>query len=226
MVDAPLSARQVLEVAAPVITGMVGGEWRLTDEPMLRAGSVGIRVLPSDVDDPRHLDLEILLNADRPDLPPIGDCTMGLAADPVEATRQAVQAWSETCLVTALEVIEQKGRLAEHFRSTDEGGFPGWHAIVGAATGWSLDGSQAKQHWFAETMPWATLAPVIAPELDRPHLNGIRMLVGQGGDYSECEVRINGRRHEPSGEALAALDWPRSDIYSLARTFILLVGPD
>jgi hypothetical protein len=50
------------------------------------------------------------------------------------------------------------------------------------------------------------------------------MLVGQGGDYSECEVRINGRRHEPSGEALAGLDWPRSDIFSLARTFVLLVG--
>jgi hypothetical protein len=75
-------------------------------------------------------------------------------------------------------------------------------------------------------MPWSTLAPVITPGLDRPFLNELRMLVGQGGDYAECEIRINGQRHEPSAAALAALDWPRTKGFGLARTFILLVGPD
>ncbi|GIF51423.1 hypothetical protein DFJ67_5159 [Asanoa ferruginea] len=177
-------------------------------------------------DDYRHLDLEILLNVDRPELPTVADCSLGLASDPVDAARQAIRAWIETCLVTVIEVVEQRGRLADHFRSADEGGFAGWHAIVGSVTRWSLDGSPSKQEWFAEAMPWSTLAPVIATGLDRPHLNGVRMLVGQGGDYTECEVRINGRRHEPSEAALAALNWPRSERFGLARTFVLLVGPD
>ncbi|XVU20804.1 DUF6348 family protein [Actinoplanes sp. CA-054009] len=220
-----LSAEQVLEIAAPMVD-QVGGTWRLADGPMLRSGSFGIRVLPPHSDDHRHLDFEILLNADRADVPTIVDCSTGLAADPVEAARQAIQAWIETCLVTVLEMAEQKGRLATHLRSGDEGGFAGWHAIAGSITGWSADGSPAKQQWFADAMPWSALAPVITPGLDRPFLNGVRMLVGQGRDFTECEVRINGRRHEPSGAALAALDWPRTEDFGLARTFVLLVGPD
>jgi hypothetical protein len=221
----PLPAERVLEIALPMLAE-VGGEWRLTEGPMVRSGSLGVRVGPAHSDDYRHLDLEILLNVDRPDAPTVIDCTLGLAADPVEAARLAIQAWIETCLVTVLEVIEQQGRLAAHFTSTDPGGFAGWHAIVGSVTGWSADGWQGKQDWFAEAMPWSTLAPVIATGLDRPYLNGVRMLVGQGGDFTECEVRINGRRHEPSAAALAALDWPRTDHFGLARTFVLLVGPD
>jgi hypothetical protein len=220
----PLSAQRVLEIAAPMVAE-VGGAWRLADGPMLRAGSVGVRVLPPHDDDYRHLDLEILLNADRPDAPTIVDCSLGLSADPVEATREAIRAWIETCLVTALEMIQQRGQLASHFRSSEPGGFAGWHAIVGSVTGWSA-GSRSKQEWFVEAMPWSVLAPVITPALDRPFVNGVRMLVGQGGDFTECEVRINGRRHEPSSAVLAALDWPRTDDFGLARTFVLLVGPD
>ncbi|GAA1890000.1 DUF6348 family protein [Asanoa iriomotensis] len=220
-----LSAERVLEIAAGML-GEVGGEWVMADGPMLRSGSLGVRVLPTDVDDYRHIDLEILLNADRPDVPAIADCTMGIAAEPEAAARQAVRAWVDTCAVTALEMVQQRGELANHFASGADGGFAGWHAIVGGATGWSLDGSTGKQQWFADAMPWSTLAPVISTGLDRPYLNGLRMLVGQGGDFVECEVRINGRRHEPSTAALAALDWPRTEKFGLARTFVLLVGPD
>jgi len=219
-----LSPEQVLEIAAPMVAEL-GGAWRSADGPMLRAGSVGVRVLPPHADDYRHYDFEILLNVDRPDAPTIVDCSLGLAADPVEAAREAVRAWIDTCLVTVLEMIQQRGQLASHFRAAEPGGFPGWHAIVGGVTGWSA-GSRGKQEWFAEARPWSVLAPVIKPALDRPYLNGVRMLVGQGGDFTECEVRVNGRRHAASSAALAALDWPRTDHFGLARTFVLLVGPD
>ncbi|GAA0504565.1 hypothetical protein Ade02nite_70320 [Paractinoplanes deccanensis] len=204
----------------------VGGEWTLADGPMLRCGSLGVRVLPPDTEDYRHLDLEVVLNVDRPDVPTVSDCSVGIAADPVEAAGQAVRAWIDTCLVTVLEMIEQKGELATHFRAADPGGFPGWHAIVGSVTGWSADGSASKQEWFAEAMPWSALAPVIARGLDRPYLNGVRLLVGQGADFTECEVRINGRRDKRASKALAGLDWPRTERFGLARTFVLLVGPD
>jgi hypothetical protein len=221
----PLPAERVLELAAPMLSE-VRGDWRLTDGPMLRSGSMGVRLLPPDVDDYRHLDFELLLNADRPDAPTVADCTIGISPDPVEAARQAIQAWIETSVVTVLEMVEQQGQLASHFRAADEGGFAGWHAIVGNVTGWSVDGSVVKQQWFAEAMPWSTLAPVISTGLDRPYANGVRMLVGQGRDFTECEIRINGRRHEPSSAALAELDWPRTEEFGLARTFVFLVGPD
>jgi Family of unknown function (DUF6348) len=221
----PLPAEQVLTIAAPMLAE-VGGDWRLTAGPMLRSGSLGVRVLPADSDDYRHLDLELLLNADRPELPTVADCSTGIAADPVEATGQAIGAWIDTCMVTVLELVEQRGRLATHFGALDPGGFAGWHAIVGGVTGWSVDGSRVKQDWFAEAMPWSTLAPVIATGLDRPQLNCVRLLVGQGADFTECEVRINGRRHEPATAALAELDWPRTERFGLARTFVLLVGPE
>ncbi|AEV85639.1 hypothetical protein ACWT_4617 [Actinoplanes sp. SE50] len=219
----PLPAERVLEIAAPMLNE-VGGNWRLAEGPMLRSGSMGVRLLPADNADPRHLDLEILLNADRPDVPTITDCTLGLAADPVEGARQAIGAWIATTVVTVLEMVEQQGRLATHIAADEEGAFPGWHTIVGGITGWSVDDSPVKQQWIADEMPWSALAPIIAPALDRPHLNGIRLLIGQGGDFTECEVRINGRRHEPAEAALAALDWPRTEQFGLARTFLLLVG--
>lgn len=79
--------------------------------------------------------------------------------------------------------------------------------------------------WFVEAEPWTALPPVIRQGLDRPSLNGVRLFVGQGGDFTDCEVRINGRRHEPSTAALTELDWPRTEQMSVARTFLLLVHP-
>ena len=77
----------------------------------------------------------------------------------------------------------------------------------------------------AETSPWAELAPVIVPGLGRPFLNGVRLFVGQGGDFTQCEIRINGVFHEPSSAALAVMDWPRTKTMSTARAFLLLVHP-
>ncbi|MEU6076069.1 DUF6348 family protein [Micromonospora sp. NPDC047074] len=58
---------------------------------------------------------------------------------------------------------------------------------------------------------------VIAAGLGRPYLNGVRMLVGQCGDVTACKISINGRQHEPAAAAFAALDWPPTDRFGLAR---------
>ena len=73
----------------------------------------------------------------------------------------------------------------------------------------------------ADTSSWAELTPVIAVGADRPFLNGVRLFVGQGGDFTNCEVRINGVLHEPSSAALAVMDWPRTEKMSTARVFLL-----
>jgi Family of unknown function (DUF6348) len=78
----------------------------------------------------------------------------------------------------------------------------------------------------ADTSPWAELAPVIAPGLDRPFLNGVRLYVGQGGDFTGCEVKINGVPHEPTSAALAVMGWPHTEEMRAARAFLVLVHPE
>jgi hypothetical protein len=98
--------------------------------------------------------------------------------------------------------------------------------IAGGVTGWGLgEDAFAKQEWFAETRPWASLAAVLTAGLDRPSLNGIRLFVGQGGDYVSTEVRLNGTTQVEAASALAEMAWPRSDQMSVAHTFLLLVHP-
>ena len=103
-------------------------------------------------------------------------------------------------------------------------GFPGWHAIVGGIDGWGFDDeARAKQEWFALAHPWTELAPHLEGSLDRPNLNGVRLMLGQGGAYQTAEVRINGRLHEAAGQALLAMDWPRTEKMNVAHLFLLLV---
>jgi hypothetical protein len=44
---------------------------------------------------------------------------------------------------------------------------------------------------------------VIAAGLTRPFLNGVRIFIGQGGSYENCEVKINGAPHCPSDSSRA-----------------------
>jgi hypothetical protein len=221
---ARLPAEQILAIAGARLAEL-GGDWQLQPGPLLKGpGTFGVRVGPAHSDSYRHIDLEFLLNVDRADSAII-DCSSGLAADPEEATRQAVAAWVDTTACVALEVAEGRGRLATHFPAGTPGGFPGWHTIVGSIVSWGAAGSSAKQQWFFDTSPWAALAPVITGGLDRDFLNGVRLFVGQSATYQSCEVKINGRLHKESSAALANLDWPRTQQMTAARTFVLLVHP-
>jgi hypothetical protein len=226
-VSKPLPSQRILELASPMLTDLLGRTWAMESGPLLRCqgSTIGVRVAAPHTDSVRHLDLEILLNVDDPAGTSLVDCSTGLAEDPEEAIRQALTAWIDTTAAAALEMVEQRGRLATHLSPGAPDGFPGWFAIVGGVTGWSVDGTSDKQQWFVDTSPWAALASVITPALDREYLNGVRIFVGQGGEYRNCEVRINGRVDETASAALAGLDWPRSQQMSVARTFLLLVHP-
>lgn len=217
---------QILGIAGEALSEFSGRAWTVEPGPLLRGpGTTAVRLGPPHVDSFRHVDLEFLLDAQQPAGTSLIDCATGLDADPVTAIRQAVGSWIDTTASVALELLERQGRFAGHFPPDSPEGFPGWHTIIGGSAGWGFDGgARLKQEWFARTCPWTTLAPVIAPGLDRDALNGIRMFVGQGGDYLSCEVSINGRLHEPSSRALAELDWPRTEKMSTARIFLLLAG--
>ncbi|HEV2639189.1 MAG TPA: DUF6348 family protein [Actinocrinis sp.] len=222
---ASLPDEQILEIVGEHLAELSGYPWTLQPGPLLKGpGTVGVRIAAPDVQNFRHVDLEILLNVDNPEETGLVDCTSGLAAEPREAIGQAVSAWCDTTACVALEVLEQQGRYARHFPPDAAEGFPGWHTIAGGICGWGFGAdARAKQAWFHDSCPWTALAPEISAGLDRRYLNGIRLFVGQGGDFQSCEVKINGRLHAPSTAALAELDWPRTERMSTARIFLLLV---
>lgn len=224
----PLPDEHVLELAGIKLAELTGQEWRVGPGPLLRGpGTLGVRIGERHSDSYRHIDLEFLLNVDRADETSLPDCASGLASDPGEAARQAVGAWADTTASVALELLEQRGKYATHFAPGVPGGFPGWHAIVGGVSGWGTGAdAAAKRQWVAGTCPWAGLAPAISTGLARPFLNGIRIFIGQGGDYENCEVKINGMLHEPSTAALTAMNWPRTTQMSTAKVFLLLVHPE
>lgn len=124
-------------------------------------------------------------------------------------------------------MLGQRGGYAAHFGPAAPGGFPAWHAIVGGVSGWGVgEDSAAKRQWVADTCPWEKLESVISADLTRPFLNGVRIFIGQGGGYENCEVKINGDPHQPSTAALMAMSWPRTPQMSTAKVFLLLVHPE
>lgn len=220
-----LPDERILEIAGQKL-GQMGGEWVLGPGPLLKGpGTFAVRVGASDTDNPRHVDLEFLLNSGRADETSLIDCAQGYADDPEEAIREAMAVWADTTASVAFELVERQGRFATHYMPGEPGGFPGWHTIVGSIFGWALDAESAKQQWFADTAPWAELAPVITGGLSREALNGIRLFVGQRRGFEACEVKINGRLHEPSTAALAAMNWPRTEQMSTVKVFLLLIHP-
>ena len=220
----PLSPERVLEIVGDKLAE-IGGQWSVESGPLLRGpSSLGVRLSASPhTDDHRHLDLEFLVGIGTPNETAIADCTSGLSPDPEEAVRQGVAQWIDTTASAVLELAEHRGRLAAHFQPGNPGEFRGWHAIGGSAVAWGIGPDvTGKAQWMSDTMPWTGLAPLLADDLDREYLNGIRLFIGQSSTFQSIEVKVNGRLHEKASAALAAMDWPRTEKMTTAKTFLLL----
>ena len=141
---APLPDERVLEMAGIKLAEVTGKERRAEPGPLLkRPGTPGVRLGPRHSDSYRHIDLEFLLSVDRAAESSLPDCAAGLAADPEEATGQAIADWADTTASVALELLEQRGSYATHFGPATPGCFPGWHAIVGGVSGWGVGENSA-----------------------------------------------------------------------------------
>lgn len=215
-----------LRLVGEHLSGLVG-TWTLDGDVLRGENGVAVRPASPHSDEPRHLDLEFVLGIDGPDELTVPGCATGVGTDLGAALEQAAQAWVETTGVTVLELLTQRGDFASHFRGDDDGAVAGWHTIVGAISGWGMPPDhEAAQRWMADRLPWAELSPVITAALDRPHLNGVRLFIGGSVEQSTAEVQINGVRDDAASDALLALDWPRPQKMSVARTFLLLVHRD
>lgn len=205
-----------------------GYAWRpVSDTRVQGPGTVVIDIAPNHTDSPRHLDLDFVLNVGRPAETTVSDCISGIGHTVEEARRQAVEVWSDLTASAVMELLDNGNRHATHYRGDDPFGFPGWHCITSGLIGWSGGPDPAAvQEWALGQKFLAHLAPDVITALDRPRLNGVKILFGGSGEYETAEVRVNGRYDPHSSATLASMDWPRLPHATFARMFFLLVHPE
>ncbi|MFF4414692.1 DUF6348 family protein [Streptosporangium sp. NPDC001559] len=225
MDDDRLPDEVVLGMVARQVSEATGKPWHVTDGMVRGSGSVAVVLGEDHTGSPGHLDLDFVLNVDRPDDTTISDCVVGYGGTTEEAVDRAIQLWLGTTGSALFELLSQDGSFAGHFAADAPDGFPGWHAIHGGITGWGTgDDFLAVQHWAMDNPLLPRLAPVLGSTFERDHLIGIKAFFGGGRDTETTEIRVNGVRHEAASEMLADLDWPRpAEGLSYARTFMLLV---
>lgn len=215
----------VLAIVAERLTRQFGGDWTVEPGRLKGPGTLAVQVGADHTGFARHVDLDFVLNMDRPHDTTVPDCTGGYGATVEDAVRQAVDSWMSTTACTVLELIDQRGRYATHRPADDPDGFPGWHSIHGAVVGWgSPDGDPGVVvDWIAANPLAPYLAPLIADAFDRDHLIGVKVLLGGARGNETAEVRVNGRRHDAASDALLRLGFPRGEHLAFARCFMLLV---
>ena len=227
MGGAQLTIQARADLVAAALNEARGGGWTAVEGGLVRGpGTLAVAVTANHSEEPRHLDLEFVLNAERRDETAIIDCVTGMARDVEAAIQQAIHMWMTTTAAAGFELLNQRGEDAAHFDPNDPQGFPGWHMIGGTVLGWGLSDESAIGDWMAAVAPWNALASVIEPGLDRPMLNGIKFYLASSEGFEAAEVRINGLRHDPSSMALAHMDWPRTQTLTAARTYTVLLHRD
>ena len=203
--------------------GAFGTEWRVDGSLVRGPGATAILVDDRDCAAPGHVDLGFALNVDRDDTPVIWDCAAGLGESEEAALEHTVEMWASSTVPVVLKVLTCSGEYAEHYQVDHPEGFPGWHAIHGPILGWGFgEGPQALQDWTLDNPLLPQLA-ALQQDLDRPELNGVKLIFGGYGDDDVAEVRVNGRLAAHASAGLRSLGWPRQSDPAFVRAFVLLV---
>ena len=170
-----------------------------------------------------HVDLGFVLRLGRSDSPVLWDCTAGLGKTEEEKLDNAVRMWSTTTAATVVELLDGRGEHGDHYGPDRPGGVPGWHAVQGPACVFGF-GTGALSEWLSGNQVLPALADQLAPQLDHPLLNGVKLFLGGRAGDDVAEVRVNGEVSEAASAALRALDWPRGERLAWARLFTLLLA--
>lgn len=225
MDEARLPDETVLGMLAGRLSAATGKPWQVQDGIAKGPGTLAVVLRDDHTGSPGHLDLDFVLDIDSPADTTIADCVSGYGDTAEEAVERALQTWLDTTGSTILELLTQDGSFAGHFGPGHPDGFPGWHAIHGAITGWGTgDDHDAVQRWALQHVLLPHLAPALKGTFDRDDLIGVKAFFGGGEGSESAEIRVGGEYHEAGSLALADLDWPRPAVgVSYARTFVLLV---
>ncbi|MFD8077312.1 DUF6348 family protein [Streptomyces sp. NPDC059718] len=207
-----------LERFAPGVTS--GAEFK--GNSLLSPQGWAVAVAPPHHGGGRHYDLVALPDVSvQPDVPCFTDCVVAMSADPA----QAADAWVQTAGACLLELLERRGRFADHAPPEDERGVPGWHSITSGAIAFGLDDAQNQRlrEALLDANVLHRIADTFTADLESPFFNAVKVFYGGQPGAMEAEVRINGERHEAASAAMAALDLPEPTVFTAVRHHALLL---
>ncbi|MEU6275027.1 DUF6348 family protein [Streptomyces populi] len=170
----------------------------------------------------RHYDLVALPDVSvQPEVPCFTDCVVAMSGDP----RGAADVWVQTAGACMLELLDPRSRFADHVEPDHERGVPGRHSIVSGAVAFGLDAAENRrlQTALLEANVLHRIADTFTADLESPYFNGVKVFYGGRPGAMQCEIRVNGERHESASAALAALDLPEPTVFTAVRQYALLL---
>jgi len=212
------------QLVAEGLTAMLG-EWVVQDEIVRGNGTLAVLFQPHGTGPHGHVDLGFYFNVGAPQKFILWDCAAGIGATPEEGRRNAVKTWLASTAPVMLELLDQKGKLADHAHGDDGLGMTGWHSIHGPFVGWGKgNGGEILQQWVVEHPLLPQLASLLPQYLRRDMPNGVKFIYAHINNTVTAEVRVNGDVIEPLTQALAALPWPQPEM-GFFRSYVMLVHP-
>ncbi|MGW8503717.1 DUF6348 family protein [Streptomyces sp. CLCI03] len=209
--------RDALEEVAPGCTEGARIQGNSLESPEGWAVAVG----PPGHGDDRHYDLIAFPDVSiQPDVPCFVDCVVV-----VTTARDAAGLWARSAGACLLQLLHGHEELAEHHGPDDEHGVPGWRSISSGALAYGLSDQEnlRLQKALVEADVLREIADTFTADLEPVWFNGVRVFYGGVPGAMEAEVRVNGERHEAASAALAALGLPEPTVFTVARSFTLVL---
>ncbi|GAA2647978.1 MULTISPECIES: DUF6348 family protein [Streptomyces] len=209
--------RDALEEVAPGCTAGAGLKGNSLESPHGWAVAVG----PAGHGDERHYDLIAFPDVSiQPDVPCFVDCVVV-----VTTPRDAAGLWARSAGACLLGLLYEHEELAEHCGPDEGRGVPGWRSITSGVLAYGLSDTEnlRLQNALLEADVLREIADTFTADLESPWFNGVRVFYGGAPGAVEAEVRVNGERHEAASAALAALGLPEPAVFTVARSFTLVL---
>ncbi|MFE9581167.1 DUF6348 family protein [Nocardia sp. NPDC006044] len=198
------------------------GEWEVTEGGVTGPGGTAVVVEAGHIEGkPEVVRIGFVMERERPDSEMIWDHVHGIGSSVEEALDRAAMTWAQTTGATIIELFLRRNEFGAHYGPDHPNGLPGHHVVHGPAIAWGLVNDDALQQWLMDNSVLPALALTIAPAINRPNWNGIRLLFGGVAGDEISEVQVNEEVVPAAGQALAGLNWPRLSRPVFARAFLL-----
>lgn len=184
-----------------------------------------IVMLPNHTESRDHYDIGFIADLSVKPTRAVIDCAHGMGGTAQDAAWRAVDLWLQTAGMCALEMVDRRGKFAQHVPGNDARGVPGWYMLMSgvAAYGQSLADNERLQSWTLRNHVLHRVADALTPGLQHADLNGIKVFYGGLSGSMIAEVRVNGENDVAASAALAGLDWPVLGSFTAVRCYAVLV---
>lgn len=199
---------------------------RVRDGMLVGPSGWALMRLPNHTGSPQHFDIGFVTSLESPRPVVLPDCISGLGS-PHEAAAMMVRIWSETSGACFMEMLTRRGEYASHLDGSDSAGLPGWHSVVSGVLAYGPDSTSndTLQAALVGHEVLRAVGPLLAPALDRPALNGIKVFYQGGPTSATAEIRVNGVAHAAATQALSELPWPAVAAPAIARFYAVAAHP-